>query len=72
MEVLRRLFVAILWIVGGAIAIGVTGNDTGFERAAGIAFCFAILFAFHTVINWIFAGAKKKAPENRGPLETEL
>ena len=71
MEVLRRLFV-ILWIVGGVIAIGVTDNDTGFERAAGITFCFAILFAFHIVINWIFAGAKKKAPKNRGPREPEL
>ena len=72
MEVLRRLFVAILWIVGGVIAIGVTGYDTGFERVAALALCFAILFAFHMVINWIFAGAKKKAPENRGPREPEL
>ena len=72
MEVLRRLFVVILWIVGGVIAIGVTQPDKGFERAAGLALCFAILYALHMVINWIFAGAKKKAPENRGPREPEL
>ena len=72
LEVIRRFIVASLWIVGGVIAFGVTGSDQMPEQLYGLALFAAIIFALHMVINWIFAGAKKKTPENRSPREPDF
>ena len=70
LEVIRRFIVASLWIVGGVISFAVVDNSS--DKLLGYLTAVALLVGFHLVINWIFAGAKKKTPENRSPREPDF
>ena len=41
-------------------------------KMTGVGVIVVVTFVVHKTINWVFAGAKKKTSENRGPREPDL
>ena len=75
MEVIRRICIVVIW--GTCLWIwvqaGLPADDVPFMwNVAGAGVLILSGGAAHLIITWICAGAKKKAPENRGPREPEL
>ena len=79
MEIVRRTIVVCIWGLASYLVIISLGawkyiGPNDMDRVINEALPFYVIvvggaLVLHFIINWIFGGAKKKTPENRGPRE---
>lgn len=65
LEVIRRLAVTLIWLVGGFLGIGLMiegWNGTDDTRFAGGVGFLVATFVIHKIVNWILLKDEKNAP----------